>query len=1004
MTQINDTHLKTFFNSQRHFLIQQKVDLAKQSSSTRNDPLKEFEELIAKNAEHKMAYAEVLNKDIADLLASDNLFLRYPLSDKLFAHIHAANIIKNSCYEGMNLEESLGFLIFALEQLKGSADSHKVEKLVQDLKGCLDWVKHSNMMMKLEQNMKEQVSNIPKEQATKEWDKAENHIRDEIRNLADQLIGQIKGLKKGERLLLPGGWAGNPGHAMLYEIIRDDSCFTFRLFNTGDGVQYHEQNIFEKRDHNDKEKIFYHPILEITNILSDTLEALCLWEALLTARIRRVEFNSKDLYQVILPLLRGKIKSSAITRENSVEKQKAGTCAWKVLTALIKFRLGHEAQKILLYQMKFWSLAAFFKQKDKQQISYSERLLIKEAADNLARHALKMHAYQSQNAACPSLLDSFRVYALTASILKELEVREQAEIFITQRQSMEFSPITQNQTAFPNFFQTPFHCEEKQMDDPSDEMTRACFPPQTKLTLDPTQLAGDLSNQLNVCQTTEEDLRLKIHLANLFGQLPIPVFSQEDIWNQLSLHDQLSSMASLSALMQMYMHMFDEFSFRLNSKHLIDIHSVYAIMDKLARLLLRTETGESLLDGLFLPLSLTFNNFIDDDWHEIKRKIEPEDISHCHADDPKTNARLKQIFDYFEQTATHSILFLNFNENAGEHLSLEIKNQYLETNGDVIFLKRLLDHDSDLKKQIEIDLTQNGQSTALHRILAELFIDPNGKYLPQAYRNLREIAIGIRILCCTSPHFKLIKDKSDNNKSFIGICNPDRNDQLISTSFHDLYWDGRTDKMTKLPSPFRRLFFGNYGQNEGLAGIAAAKIEKDEEEGAKVGIKDGPSPNETAQLVKIHCESALQTWSLLAFYKKNLILLERDAHFNYLLCCLTQANILIDQLKENPQLIEIIQDFVLCGHAFFSSASQFRTLINLINLALMFEKFIVHVYPNKAYCFLNYRQRLERLISQHLSDLSDPDKSLLYKALIETFFRHPSLHSHFCCRPCISSF
>jgi hypothetical protein len=63
-----------------------------------------------------MAYEKILDDDIADLLASENVFLQYPLSSRLFAHIHGGILIKDTKYEGMNLGEGIDFIILALEQ------------------------------------------------------------------------------------------------------------------------------------------------------------------------------------------------------------------------------------------------------------------------------------------------------------------------------------------------------------------------------------------------------------------------------------------------------------------------------------------------------------------------------------------------------------------------------------------------------------------------------------------------------------------------------------------------------------------------------------------------------------------------------------------------------------------------------------------------------------------------------------------------------------------------
>jgi hypothetical protein len=50
-------------------------------------------------------------------------------------------------------------------------------------------------------------------------------------------------------VLMPGGWSGEPGHAMAYKFIKKDGGFTFLIFNTGEGLGYHAPSETSRDEH-----------------------------------------------------------------------------------------------------------------------------------------------------------------------------------------------------------------------------------------------------------------------------------------------------------------------------------------------------------------------------------------------------------------------------------------------------------------------------------------------------------------------------------------------------------------------------------------------------------------------------------------------------------------------------------------------------------------------------------------------------------------------------------
>ncbi|MFA5959358.1 MAG: DUF3638 domain-containing protein [Tatlockia sp.] len=77
---------------------------------------------------------------------------------------------------------------------------------------------------------------------------------EEVNALGKEIAHEIMQLAVGKKISLPGGWRNKTGgHAMIYEFIRRENGYQFKVINTGAGLNYHA-----KKSSSDKE--LYNPV------------------------------------------------------------------------------------------------------------------------------------------------------------------------------------------------------------------------------------------------------------------------------------------------------------------------------------------------------------------------------------------------------------------------------------------------------------------------------------------------------------------------------------------------------------------------------------------------------------------------------------------------------------------------------------------------------------------------------------------------------------------------
>ncbi len=269
---------------------------------------------------------------------------------------------RNSTLDGVNLEggttaNSGEFIRSLLDQQRRSKEYQSKEFPCDQLIASID------QLLAIDEFAKKCALTVPDDKQLQELMKCGYREYTDIEQVvqasqfADGMIERIAKMKAGDRLLIPGGWAGSPGHAILHELRipteGPEDTVEVTTYNTGSGLQFHKSalNDFERN-------------AESVLTISCPLKALFRrepWVGLYTIgytlpNTLKKSFSANDVYVGFLRslnpgfLLDDRVVVSS-PNENFDTPQRTGNCTTKVYMAFIrqKYRATYKARKL-----SFW--------------------------------------------------------------------------------------------------------------------------------------------------------------------------------------------------------------------------------------------------------------------------------------------------------------------------------------------------------------------------------------------------------------------------------------------------------------------------------------------------------------------------------------------------------------------------------------------------------------------------------------------------------------------------
>ncbi len=175
-----------------------------------------------------------------------------------------------------------------------------------------------------------------------------------LETLSQKVWEKAKDLTEGESLLLPGG---THSHAMLYELSKENGFYKLLVVNTGEGIEHHWSETKGK-------KTKYSPFLVFSKIPESLLFSdgkPIFFEALFAPLFSASnDFPAKAIYDGPLAYLAGYLDRSNLLLQQTITKQRSGTCSWKVFLGYFRSKMEkNEYERAHFYFRLFIFHSAF---------------------------------------------------------------------------------------------------------------------------------------------------------------------------------------------------------------------------------------------------------------------------------------------------------------------------------------------------------------------------------------------------------------------------------------------------------------------------------------------------------------------------------------------------------------------------------------------------------------------------------------------------------------------
>lgn len=652
------------------------------------------------------------------------------------------------------------------EHLEGNTYSRTLPRFAETLGKAIDFMKGQGFTI-------EDIDTTPFQQAAEIAQEIDDRLIHSdnmdtlsIRNYASQLAEKCSGLKSGESLWLPGGWAGRPsGHAILFRLQRQpDNSYAFTIFNTGAGLNYHDSIIV-----NGEEK--FQTYLEIVDIshkkfLSPEFFQLFLELNILPLAKGNATASEKNIYQGMINYLNGKQlegKNPIDFPEFYMQAQRSGSCAMKSIFAMLhQAILNPDGVKKLsteemLQRLELYKTIKFFYKRE-SLLDMCRAYLSSGKYDRTTERLISQVAAQWVRTANKLYSEGLNPYCkggkpiLTAELLQRVEatardIKEKLSLHKMHYKQVAPTPSLSLELAERDFIQSE-PCQLPILSNGQKNTVNSAAKPKKEQRSpelsgspsDPKQVNAYLSNVLASLERgglKRGSLQYDDLLVRAIRRLPIP-HRGEDFWSELDAEEILPCMKMLSDLSKKC------FSKTASPDLFIASNTLLAIADKLARRLPESKLKEE--DAVSHYELVTF-------FHS----------HHIQLEHPEDQARTMELLYYFapdfdpsdrpvksvhprdkpyralEKKRKKCLFALSLNNRIkSDSQARVLKTPYLS------YLARFLKGE-EAERMLKAEFAGN---KPLHEQVGLLLLETpeNAKFLPPSVHYLRQISYGAQYL------------------------------------------------------------------------------------------------------------------------------------------------------------------------------------------------------------------------------------------------------------------
>lgn len=895
------------------------------------------------------------------------------IDERLLVHLHGDIFAKGTPYEGNPMRENVAYVNHFLKALN--------ERQVAEIFGE-DGIEDAEELMDLLSNAIDIDAHVARS----------TNLSEATKRLKKLLKGR---LTQGKPCLLNGGWNARPfGHAIYYEIIpQNDGRLTFRAYNRGAGIQYHESTATVEG------KRYVPAFIEYIDIEPENLLADMTLRALIELRDPNKipitdEYSAKDLYSGIFKILGGTKSNLNLEMEDLMGTQHSGTCSWKSLTACLRQHLSLEQYRLLNYNLKkqsFWEYTHL--RAPHLKIATPEFVAYQKCLASFA-HALE-RARQFE-------VVSEEEYRLSLGNLQTLQ-GEMAELVQAQLQD--------GRRAAPQVGALVDSTPEQWKIRKLESLTKGIGKrPDVSdaATLDIDELSfevGDIVETLSLInkmlslindvmkfrRIPSEDIKNLFHA--LVKKLPLP--SAEDapdnLWQQLAKSDGQAAMEVVRLLSEMHTIYADELRpFRaVNIEGLIDSYSIVCIVDSLLAHTLPEDNGMMNINPVpdYSSLSALLGKPMPSTFHSMPAYYSQQDRNFTfQIRDPEQRETLQQLYAYLEKRSAdmgagrdQPFAFerrVYSNSKEGIYLLSKDLSDNKPINPEFEFFKRIINDPAEMLKFGEVE-TEKG---SLFEKIVEMSksFDRIETYNPNFwawYKLNHEIHLGSYSRKVFEGIFQDIREEDD----VYGIVL----DKFKSAEAFDRYH-------SPIQDPVLRKALSILKERPQLTENEVMVMNHSEIEG------NAPS-DLFRNLLLLATNKTWQIDRLLSFYTHHRQELRTDDHQTFFKLLFFENEVLVKALEKRPELYKTIVRFIQHG---FQSAKEIGDL-----QAVRFYLELAH-YVQRDFSFMLERatdnkwlQRAKAAFSEAkildpiaeiekmlaTAEISGQERSLLYATLIALF-------------------
>ena len=650
----------------------------------------------------------------------------------LFAHIHGDLFIKDTGLEGQNLEPMKYMVDFLNEKIM-TLPSLPVEARTE-LQGLFNPLKKG---IAIGEQVERSLENYYNSKILSE----NNTLK-----LIKSITATIQDLAVNESVILPGGWAGStsgPGHAMYYEITNSgEGRYRFRVFNTGEGIQYHP-----KLENEDQTK--YHCFLEIVDVPAENLLNKQLIQAFIEYKVYSVlpliqsftNYSAKDIYLGLIPALGGRIVDRTRNLHEFIIPQHTGICSWAALMALARSRLSQNNYDRLEHEIQKQSLIDIYKEyqvSGKLKDDDQARRLIKKSAEqfalackkNFKNKVITLEEQKQANALIAEIL----AYVNHAKLLYEHDQYLSApEVNFTAEKQQNFGrldvPPTQTQISVA----------------PKIGLESAVIPVNTSWQPDVKRIDEQLKTFYEQCQSAIKQAQYRetaFAITEMLSKLPVP--SANDFWgglqkDKVKIEACMLHIANISELLMKAVSHYDAQAIPLeHSDHTINIFKGLAIQHRLAMLGDDHELAELIKQGL------QYKKFSQCYWRERQGGSAGDGTIY----NGNRRTEVGAIINYFKDTRySGEPLFDSYYMGPQDYqkTSLKLDTELSSKNqldAESLYIKQYLESKENRAKFFKVfpKFPQN-KNMPLEAFIAFARTDLEGRFLPPAFCHIKKQAL-----------------------------------------------------------------------------------------------------------------------------------------------------------------------------------------------------------------------------------------------------------------------